>query len=360
MACSICFNSHTISRLDATSCTDMGMKWKKKDGKALYEGRPVTDMCHVPASEPITVQKRGAAFHEMLSILPDCMLASHLRHAQAAMTQAGPPRAGEELLFRTIVGNSMQLDADLVQDLEPVGVSGALATLYDRYCVGESGSLSILKEFQGSPRWATEREKRITGSTCYGLYTYAKNRGVEPEEWQGKLSTMAKPFRGNQATSYGKRCEKLALSLYSESVQDSSAQVVQCGLVVPPNCPWIGVSPDAILFKDGKPHRLVEIKSPTAGAKLSASELLTQGKTQYVVFDGENGYLKPRHPYYGQVQLGMAVLTVSACDFVVYGKESLAIIKVPRDDAFISDMLRVLHSVFFRVMLPFHAAKLVQ
>ena len=43
-------------------------------------------------------------------------------------------------------------------------------------------------------------------------------------------------------------------------------------------------------------------------------------------------------PYYGQVQLGTAVLTVSACDFVVYGKESLTIIKVPRDDAFISDV----------------------
>ena len=260
-------------------------------------------------------------------------------------------------MFKAIVDGSMQLDAELLASLEPIGLSESEDVLYEKLRVGVTGALSIMREYQGSPRWVAEREGRITGSMCYSLYTYARSRGVELDEWEGKLSAMTKPFRGNQATIYGKRCERQALTLYKEHVQGSGAKVVQCGLIVPPKCPWIGVSPDAIVFQDGKAHRLVEIKSPTAGAKLSAAELLIEGKAHYVVFDGENGSLRQRHPYYGQVQMGMAVLSVSTCDFVVYGNGSLAIIKVPRDDAFIRDMLQVLHSVYFRVMLPYHASK---
>ena len=79
----------------------------------------------------------------------------------------------------------------------------------------------------------------------------------------------------------------------------------------------------------------------------------------YIVFDEENAHLKEKHKYYGQVQLGMYVLSVKRCDFVLYGKDGIAIIHVYRDNAFISSLLVSLHRVYFRVLLPhlYHRAQ---
>lgn len=63
--------------------------------------------------------------------------------------------------------------------------------------------------------------------------------------------------------------------------------------------------------------------------------------------------MKPKHKYYGQVQLGMAVINVSNAFFVIYASHdrSLIVIEVPLDDTFVYDMLHNLKYMYFNVML---------
>lgn len=61
----------------------------------------------------------------------------------------------------------------------------------------------------------------------------------------------------NYATRYGKACEKPALEEYA---LNRGEVVSTMGLVVNPMVPWLGFSPDGIVFKHGKPTILLEIQ----------------------------------------------------------------------------------------------------
>ena len=76
---------------------------------------------------------------------------------------------------------------------------------------------------------------------------------------------------------------------------------------------------------------------------------------QFLQADGENDRLKPRHAYYGQVQLSMAILNIKKCEFLVYssGRDELMVLSVPRDDAFVESMMVKLEGVYFDHVLPY-------
>lgn len=45
-------------------------------------------------------------------------------------------------------------------------------------------------------------------------------------------------------------------------------------------------------------------------------------------------YLKTKHPYYNQIQLGIVMLNINKCDFVIYNSfdHNYATIEVPLDE----------------------------
>lgn len=63
--------------------------------------------------------------------------------------------------------------------------------------------------------------------------------------------------------------------------------------------------------------------------------------------------LRKRHTYYAQVQLGMAILNLSQCDFIVYNsfEDRCVVVKVDVDLDFVHELLSKLSSIFFRKML---------
>ncbi|XP_049267765.1 uncharacterized protein LOC125756844 [Rhipicephalus sanguineus] len=61
-------------------------------------------------------------------------------------------------------------------------------------------------------------------------------------------SMMRDTFRGNSATRYGKECEPKALDRYMQMTGDA---VTWIGFVVHPDLPWLGYSPDSVIFKNG-------------------------------------------------------------------------------------------------------------
>ncbi|KAJ8917892.1 hypothetical protein NQ315_002584, partial [Exocentrus adspersus] len=98
--------------------------------------------------------------------------------------------------------------------------------------------------------------------------------------------------------------EKEALRKYKSCNKYTVAEV---GLVISRQYPWLAYSPDGVVMTNGVPTRLLEIKCP---------------------YDETDLTLKTNHQYYGQVQLGMAILNLKLCDFILYLVKSESFINV--------------------------------
>ena len=81
---------------------------------------------------------------------------------------------------------------------------------------------------------------------------------------------------------------------------------------------------------------------------------LKQQCSRWLSFDknNDNVSLKQRHAYYGQVQLGMALLNLQNCDFLIYasGDGSIKVINVDIDVEFIKKMLLTVKQKYFTNM----------
>ncbi|KAK0073325.1 hypothetical protein PV326_013536, partial [Microctonus aethiopoides] len=67
----------------------------------------------------------------------------------------------------------------------------------------------------------------------------------------------------NAALNHGLKFESAARIAYEKT---TGVNVFQCRLLVPKNNPWLGYSPDGVLFEDNKPVKLIEIKCSYDGS----------------------------------------------------------------------------------------------
>ncbi|XP_071566930.1 uncharacterized protein Lolal isoform X1 [Temnothorax nylanderi] len=187
--------------------------------------------------------------------------------------------------------------------------------------------------------WHEERQYRITGSICYNLYTYTKNTKAN---WKKKCNDTFTPknFK-SEYTEYGKKTEGEARDAFKKK---TSKEVIETGLVVSQQNPWLAYSPDGVIFKDGRPTELLEIKCPFKGKTMTIEDTVNNEVGKSLIKDKENIYLKEKHRYYGQVQLGMAVLNLKSTLFVIYSTfdKNLFILRVNRNEIFLTTMLKEL------------------
>lgn len=159
-------------------------------------------------------------------------------------------------------------------------------------------------------KWFDARQFRITGSRCYRIYTYSSNTNAQ---WEAKSLNFFYPkaFNATVAMKHGIAEEGNARKAY---VEEMKLEVFQFGLIVPKENPWLGYSPDGIVFENGKPVKLIEIKCPLSGKEKTIQDILADLK--FIKFPEMK--LKEKHAYYGQVQLGMAILNLEMTDFIIY------------------------------------------
>lgn len=107
--------------------------------------------------------------------------------------------------------------------------------------------------------WEKERQFRITGSRCYGIFTYKK------ADWKKKCSDYfcPKPF-SNQYVRHGIVNEPVAFDIFKME-NKVMWDVVKPGLVICRKQPWLAYSPDGIAYVGSKPKFLIEIKCPFKG-----------------------------------------------------------------------------------------------
>jgi YqaJ-like viral recombinase domain len=203
--------------------------------------------------------------------------------------------------------------------------------------------LNKMTSTQNNSVWKNARKLRITASSCYSLYTYAKNKNPD---WEKKYEGLHRSF-STPATVYGKTMEEPAFRAY----QRSEPSVKRSGFCVNPKYPWVGCSPDGIIVEK---RRIIEIKC----LPVFKQSPVDMDAVKFVekVDGGESGdyVLKKKHVYYGQVQLNMFLMNCTSADLVIYSKstDSFVAVRVQYDYFFVLHMLETLKSVYFSKLLP--------
>lgn len=196
--------------------------------------------------------------------------------------------------------------------------------------------------------WKIQRRLRITASQCYSLFTYYKSKNEEKKNWAKKIESYVNPkFFFSKAVEYGKANEKFALCAYEKTCPN---KITLLGLIVHPTMSWLGCSPDGF---DEIRKILIEIKCPVAGSHLELDELLPT--LAYLQLKDGRFCLKTNHQYYGQIQLSLFVLNISACDLVIYSEKAnnVAIVEVKINTSFIKKLIISLKSVYQTHLLPY-------
>lgn len=204
-----------------------------------------------------------------------------------------------------------------------------------------------LQASQGGDQWHQERKKRITGSKAFPLSTYWRNSNPN---WEQKYNQIYhSTFRGNEDTIHGLMCEDLGREKYQEK---ENVKLMQTGLLIRPEIPWLGFSPDGLVLKNGVVTVVYEQKSPKEGKKLTAEELHPMGALKKYL--DESGKMRKKNDHYGQVQIAMFLLGVEEAHYVNYSLKDDNNFKVPvkYDPDFVSTLTTAVCNVYFREILP--------
>lgn len=138
-------------------------------------------------------------------------------------------------------------------------------------------------------------------------------------------------LQGTRTTAAMKRGLEMEADAIWEYCQMKRVNHYPCGFVIHPDAPWLGASPDGLIFDPSEPCQfgLIEIKCPNVKSYVDCPYLkMSLGKLE----------LKQTHAYYSQVQGQMLITGINWCDFVVSAEEDILIQRIYKD----SDMLDVI------------------
>jgi putative phage-type endonuclease len=213
--------------------------------------------------------------------------------------------------------------------------------------VSEAQVAVISSYVQGTPEWLASRVGRLTASNfgaAAKMNKYSSPRALLKQMLWGE-------FKGNAATRWGSAHEETARLEYIAVKQQEissgsnalqSVEVEEVGLMINPERPWMGNSPDGIVvltYESGAVERgLLEIKCPY--------------KKEFYTPDPV-----PPH-YYAQIQGTMGNLSLPWCDFVVWTPTGLQVTHVDFDATFWDTKLLPALSTFYHDMyVPLALAK---
>lgn len=196
-----------------------------------------------------------------------------------------------------------------------------------------------------SPLWFAERSKRITASNFGRVMTRKKDVN------DAFLGSFQRQSFTSAPTSYGKANEVIAKQMY---IKQTGNHIHDIGLVVNPDLPFLGASPDAIVC-DNMVTGLVEIKCPYSVRDMTIEDACVNSKTFFLQNDGENYKLSQKHVYWYQVQGQLLVTGAQFCDFVTYTKQDLYIERIlPHEETMIT-LIEKLTSFYINHLKPYLA-----
>ena len=160
----------------------------------------------------------------------------------------------------------------------------------------------------------------------------------------------------NKATNWGCTYEKQARERYvtQMKIKHPTFLVSSCGLLINPQYPYLGASPDGLVSCECCGDGCIEIKCPCCLRKEEHS-LKDHKCLQYA--DSEIT-LSSSHAYYYQVQCQISVSNRSYCYFVLWKTNEILIKKIYRDEQFWENAIEKAEAFFQKVILPEMMGKL--
>ncbi|CAN7998184.1 unnamed protein product, partial [Ixodes hexagonus] len=200
-----------------------------------------------------------------------------------------------------------------------------------------------------SPLWKAARQTRLTASSF--------GEAATRESWTLKglaNLTSSKDLSRVRAVRHGIKYEPVAVQRYESCLRalGHDVQVFPCGILVRPECPWLGASPDRVVWDptEATPHGVVEVKCPYT----LKDGGLNEASNFYMTKDTAGVYrLNRDHKHYCQIlgQMGLSGLLWG--DFVVYSHKFLIVERIYFSEDKWLACKAVLDDFYFSVLLPY-------
>ncbi|KAK3584344.1 hypothetical protein CHS0354_006335 [Potamilus streckersoni] len=204
-----------------------------------------------------------------------------------------------------------------------------------------------LKDKQ-SKDWHRLRTGRITASLMKAVCTSSIDKPSI-----STIRDMCYPVRfSNKATRWGCQHEKDALNAYRSKLGPihDTLTVVECGLIINPECPHIGASPDALVSCNCCGEGTVEVKCPYCIRD-------TGIQNENVSYLDKDNRLKTSHKYYYQVQTQIFLSEKKYCDFVIWTNKDISVERILPNPELWQD-IKTKSTFFVHVILPELTGKL--
>ena len=201
-----------------------------------------------------------------------------------------------------------------------------------------------------SLEWFEHRIGRITASTAYQVL----HTNIDQPS-SSLLKQICSTEHSNVTTAaleWGVKNEETARSSYSakQATMHTQFSCTPAGLVVNPEYPHLGASPDGWVNCDCCGRGVVEIKCPYK-YRFTHPDCISDS-TFYLQHFSDQLKLDPRHKYYYQVQMQISICEVNYCDFVVWTLAGMVTIRVYRNEAFFHQIQPSLQLFFEKHILP--------
>ncbi|XDV26738.1 hypothetical protein PO909_030373 [Leuciscus waleckii] len=190
----------------------------------------------------------------------------------------------------------------IMTDQEKLHLSSLSVTLTQSHQIEEA-----TRSQSATPEWHSLRKERVTASHFREV---SHVRGTSTAE---KLAERI--IRGTRQTPLMKRGLEMEAGALKDYAVLKNLNLTKCGLVVHPDAPWLGASPDGLVYDplERPSFGLVEMKCPNVASYIDC---------KFLRFDHGLHKLKESHCYYWQVQGQLLITGIEWCDFVVCAHEA--------------------------------------
>ena len=175
--------------------------------------------------------------------------------------------------------------------------------------------------------WFKQRKLRLTASNFGNII---KRKKADVSKLVNRLSTTCDSLSHLKAIRFGKENEDVASELYMQyqnSHGSPGTKVFHCGLVINPHFPWLGASPDRLVYDpNARPSTGgLEVKCIESAQGMTPLEAFKskqapkEGKKKSFCLKMKDGYLRlnENHNYFYQVQGQEGVSGIERFDFAL-------------------------------------------
>ena len=194
--------------------------------------------------------------------------------------------------------------------------------------------------------WHEQRCGRITASAFHDILV--RKASSDPDVLVKRL-IMKKDLSNIPAISWGIEHEDEAKGVYilKQTSTHENFRCTKAGLVINPQYPYLGASPDGVTHCSCCGDGLIEIKCPFS-VKDGKPEDLVDRKGSFL---NKVGIIKS-HKYYTQIQGQLEICQRNFCDFVVWTPTGLFVQRIYKDLQFVEKLIKKLTNFYVESMLP--------